>query len=156
MAWDQARNASADTARSYSKILKENRSSYNNVNNNVAKSGNSGYKPKIVLKQVSANSHPQKGFTNRNNIQVNHHPNNKRRPYINQYKKGNAMTGNVSIASKRPAFLDNKCLVISRVSKNITIPLLQEYVNKRAGQQVKFLYEPQNLAKEYSKWRKIA
>ena len=100
--------------------------------------------------------HPHRGSSNRNNIQVNHHPNNKRRPYIAQYKKGKATESGFTIASKRPDYLDNKCIVISKVERNITIPQLQKYINERAGRHIKFLYEPQNLAKNYSKWRTIA
>ena len=66
------------------------------------------------------------------------------------------MSSDISIAAKRPAFLDNKCLVISRRSKSTSTPLLQAYVNQRAGRNVKFLYEPKNLAREYAKWRTIA
>ena len=66
------------------------------------------------------------------------------------------MSSDISIASKRPAFLDNKCLVVSRISKSTSITLLQAYVNQRADRYVKFLYEPKNVSREYAKWHTIA
>ena len=52
--------------------------------------------------------------------------------------------------------MDNKCIVVSRVDRDISIPKLQSYVNHRAGRNVKFLHEPINLAYEYSGWRTLA
>ena len=151
MATDIGLTAASETGRSYSAMVKETRTS-----NNAPKAGNPRYKPKIGQEPRSATIPPHRGRPNKNNIQVNHHPNNKRRPYITQYKKGKATESGITIASKRPDYLDNKCLVISRVDKNITIPLLQEYINKRAGRHIRFLHEPQNLAKNYATWRTVA
>ena len=151
MATDIGLTAASETGKSYSAMVKENRTS-----NNAPKTGNNGYKPKIGQAPRSATMHPHRGSSNKNNIQVNHHPNNKRRPYTAQYRKGKATDSGITIASKRPDYLNNKCLVISRVDKDITIPLLQEYINERAGRHIRFLHKPQNLAKNYATWRTIA
>ena len=148
---DMAANAATDTAKSYSRILIENQSK-----NNASIPTNSGHVP-IAGRQPTAPSMPTlRGNSNRSNLQGKQCPNSNRKSHIKQYKKGIAVTSNISIAAKRPDFLENKCLVISRVSKSTTLTQLQAYVNERAGRQVKFMYQPQNLAKDYSKWRTIA
>ena len=81
---------------------------------------------------------------------------NNKRTHITSYKKGTASISNCSIASKRPAYLDNKCIVVSKIKQDIGLTELQEYVNQRAGRNIKFLHEPVNLAKEYSRWRTLA
>ena len=89
-------------------------------------------------------------------LYVKKHQHNNKRAHIVPYKKGTAVSSNNGIGAKRPAYLDNKCLVISHVNIETGIPQLQNYVNERAGRNVKFLHEPINMAKEYSKWRTIA
>lgn len=146
-----ALKAASDIAKSYSMTLKQNGS-----NNHDTKSGTAAHRSNIGREPRGTTMRPQKGTQNKNNPQNKYHSNNKRKPFFNQYKKGTAVASDNSIAAKRPAYLDNKCLVISKVDLGINLEQLQAYVNERAGRQVKFLYEPQNLAKEYSKWRTIA
>ena len=151
---DMAANAATDTAKSYSRILSENRS------NNNASMTNSGHVPiaPIAGRKPTGPKMPTtlRGNSNRFNLQGKQCPNSNRKSHIKQYKKGIAVASDISIAAKRPDFLENKCLVISRVSKSTTLAELQAYVNARAGRQVKFMHQPQNLAKDYSKWRTIA
>ena len=47
-------------------------------------------------------------------------------------------------------------LVVSRVKRETTIPQIQDYINKIANKNVKFLHSPVNIAKDYAEWRTLA
>ena len=91
----------------------------------------------------------------RHNVQRQTPQYNNKRKYLVQYKKGTGTSNNNSIAAKRPSYLDNKYIVISRVDKDATMSQFQSNINQKAGRNINFLHKPLNLAKDYASWRTI-
>ena len=93
--------------------------------------------------------------TNKNNTSTQSKSNKSRPSHISQYKKGKCESSLISIAAKKPKYLEGKCLVVSRVKSDSTKVEFINYINSIAGKNVKFLSSPRNVAKEYSNWRTI-
>ena len=110
----------------------------------------------LARKPAGSTMTAQRGSSLGPNAQRKYVQHNSKRTHIIPYRKGIAVTSTNSIAAKRPVYLNNKCLVVSRIDRDTTIPQLQAYVNERSGKNIKFLYEPKNLAYEYARWRTIA
>ena len=74
------------------------------------------------------------------------------------YKRGNASPMNTaSIAFKyiRPAHLDNKCLAVSRIDRNISKTQCREYINEIAKKEINILFLKDITRKDFKKWRTI-
>ena len=82
--------------------------------------------------------------------------NNKTRKRLSEnapYNKGTCThtTGGINLGYSKPAYLQNKALVISRFHRDVTKEQFQKYVNDKAERHVNFLYI-QRLDKPYSSW----
>ena len=59
------------------------------------------------------------------------------------YKRGNASpmnTGSIAFKYIRPAHLDNKCLAVSRIDRNISKTQCREYINEIAKKEINILF----------------
>ena len=155
---DIAMEAAAITCKSYSETLTKMKS------NTVNKAGNHGgisvgspgptrgtyNNPRQEPTLIGTRNRPNSG-------QSNQHSNKSSKPFfIAQYKKGKGQSTGIDIAAERPTYLDNKCLVVSRVKRETTIPELQAYINRIADKNVTFLHKPITLSKDYSNFRTVA
>ena len=143
----------SDTAKSYSEALRVQPG-----NSQISNPVGSSIGGARTRKPVGATMTPvQREATVQPNLQGKKWQYNNKRKHITPYKKGTAdSNNNYNIAAKRPSYLDNKCIVVSRINRDMTIPQLQSYVNDRAQRNIKFLHKPINLAYEYSAWRTLA
>ena len=73
------------------------------------------------------------------------------------FTKGNASpsTNGINIVSQKPSYMNNKCLVIRGLDKEISRANLQAYINSVAGRNINILHD-QPISKTYSKWLTIA
>ena len=129
-----AMNAATETCKSYAEMLAKKRSNVK-INNGVN-----------VRPVAGAVAQPWQTQNKNNKAKKSH---------IGQYKKGKCLTPELSIAAKRPKYLDSKCLVVSGVDRETSKTQFQNYINSIAGKNINFL-GCRNLAKDYSRWRTVA
>ena len=110
------RKTATDTAKSYAEIMRANNSNEQITERVSASSNNSARGRKPTGATMTAQRH---------NVQRQIPQYNNKRKHIVQYKKGTGTSNNNSIAAKRPSYLDNKCIVISRVDKDTTMSQFQ-------------------------------
>ena len=156
---DIANETAAKTYRSYSNVL-----SKNSNNTNKKKSSN----PDITIAATQQRNNGQQSTDHRQQHQKSTHsgPRNRHNsdhngkrgklPKFAQYKKGTNQAIGIDIAAEKPKYMEHKCIVVSRVKRETTIPQIQDYINKIANKNVKFLHSPVNIAKDYSEWRTLA
>ena len=78
-------------------------------------------------------------------------------PKPSLYKRGTATSQTTSIAYKniRPAHLDNKCLVVSRIIPDTTDQELKDHVNEIAGKPINIKHIKNITRKDFTKWRTV-
>ena len=74
----------------------------------------------------------------------------------NKYVRGTASDSNRSLAGELPDHFKNKVIVISPVSKDLSRVQFKEEIDRIAGRNINFLFEPIILNKAYQKTRTIA
>ena len=67
------------------------------------------------------------------------------------YKCGTATDPLRSLSAHMSNFLNNKCLVINGIVKELNIPHIYNKINVIAGKQIRFLHKPVILSKEIQK-----
>ena len=73
-----------------------------------------------------------------------------------KFVRGTASDSNRSLAGELPDHFKNKVMVISPVSKDLTREQIKEEINRIAGKNINYLYEPVILNKAFQKTRTIA
>ena len=76
---------------------------------------------------------------------------------VSPFASGNAIpsTQGISVVSQKPSYMDNKCLVIRGLDKEISRSEFQRYINTIAGRPINILRD-EPISKEYSRWLTIA
>ena len=88
---------------------------------------------------------PTAKVTNRNSLKK-----------VSPYKRGGKATGNVSDAVlQKPTFMENKCLVIRGLRKDLTKAKCLAYINETAGRNINVLHLA-IISREYSPWMTVA
>ena len=73
-----------------------------------------------------------------------------------KYSRGTARESHRSLAGELPEYFKNKVLVISPVSKDLSQNQIKENINKIAGKNINFKFDPVILNKTYQNSRTIA
>ena len=72
------------------------------------------------------------------------------------YRRGTASDPQRSLGDNKPMFLNNKCLVIQGISKNLSMAEVKHKINVIAEKKVIFLCEPVILSKTTQRNRTVA